>query len=600
MEREFNILNITSPDFLKELSIAELVSLCNQIREFIIENVSITGGHLSSNLGSVESIVAMHYVFDSPRDKFLFDVGHQAYTHKILTGRAKDFINLRKKDGLNGYPKYSENENDVWESGHSSTTISVAGGFIEAKEVNNNIGDVICYIGDGAIQNGVAFEGLNYLGSQKDQKAIIIFNDNKMSIGKNVGRVATRFSRFRIKKSYVLMKKTFPRGMVRLKNAVRSFVYGKNIFATMGYKYYGPIDGNNVGELIKFYKFAKELKGSTILHIITKKGKGYQLAEADTNGSWHGVKPFDIATGESFSKKNAGFITWSEGIANIVKPYLEKNEVRLISPATLTGSHFDTFLKNYDEKIIDVGINEEHAMVMAAAMSRNGIIPIVSIYSTFLQRAYDYINNDIARQGNHVIMLVDRAGLVPGDGSTHQGVFDVSILAPLPGIIIANPRNLDEAQVMMDLAYKAHTLFVIRYPKCLVSKTTFSNITFDVGSWEEIYPINEINIITYGDEINEIMDSLKNQNIGLINARFIKPMDISILKKLSNKRVIVLEEVIKVGSLASMIMMYNCENKLNMDIMSRNVHQFLDVSSRAELKKEIGIDKQSIINLLEL
>jgi len=597
------IEDIKSPEFLKSLSIKELENLSDEIREFIIEQVSKTGGHLSSNLGVVEMTVALHYVFNSPYDKFIFDVGHQGYTHKILTGRAKDFAKLRKKDGLGAFLKYSESEHDVWEAGHSSTALSAAAGFLEAKASGVDMGEVITIVGDGSIQNGLSFEGLNYLGSQSHQKAIIIFNDNDMSISRNVGSLAKKFNKIRIRKSYFFFKKVTPNFLHRLfrsvKVAFRSFVYGDNIFSTLGFKYYGPIDGHNIAELVKYFTFAKNCKQSIILHVKTNKGKGYPYSEYDDTGYWHGVKPFNIETGKPISQPRNGIISWGQGICNILVECAKKNDnFQVITPAMIEGSRLKDFQKAFPTRLIDVGIAEEHAVVMAAAMARNNVIPIVSIYSTFMQRAYDQINHDVCRSNNHVIFLVDRAGLNGGDGSTHQGIFDISFLSHLPNIIITMPKDLHEAYNLFKFALKYQGPVVIRYAKSKTKNISYFDEEIELGTWVEEKPINKVNIITYGDIVNEFIEKLPD-NIGLINARFIKPLDINMLQKLKNTRVMVVEEVIKNGSLGSMILKANNDYHLNLQIETYGVEdQYLDAGTTAELRKELQIDVESIMNKL--
>ena len=594
--RTFNVEEIESPEFLKQLNIDELEALCESIRKFIIESVSKTGGHLSSNLGAVEAIVAMHYVFSSPKDKFLFDVSHQAYTHKILTGRAKEFKNLRQKDGLSGFTSYKESKHDVLETGHSSTTISAACGFLEAKEVNSEIGDVIAFIGDGSIENGLAFEGLNYLGSQKNQKLIIIINDNEMSISKNVGRLAKSFSKMRIKRGYNGLKRHTPmfirRGLSRLVSSFRTFVYGSDIFTSMGYKYFGPIDGNNIKEMIEYLRFAKNCNESVILKINTIKGKGYTYAEDDKEGRWHGVGKFDVASGEVI--KDSINKSWSKGISEILDKKLEENKnIRIISPATLVGSSLSSLKEKYPNEVIDVGINEEHAVVMASAMARNGIIPVVSIYSTFLQRSYDYLVNDIDRTNTHVVFLIDRAGLVAGDGSTHQGIFDIAMMLPLPNFKIAMPSNNIEAKALIDYAIKEEGPIAIRYPKCDIEISS-GELTIDSPKWLILNEISDVNLLTYGDYVNEFKDFCNEHHIGLINALFIKPLDLEILRSLNNKKVIVLEEVIKNASLSSEILVKINEEKLNIKVEAYNVNDYPDIGTRLELQKDFKVDFDSI------
>ena len=598
----FDIKNIKSPEFLKSLDVKQLKTLCSDIRTFIIDNVSETGGHLSSNLGSVEAIVAMHYCFDSPKDKFLFDVSHQAYTHKILTGRANEFDTLRKQNGLSGFTCYEESAHDVWESGHSSTTLAAAAGFLEAKEVNSEIGEVIAFIGDGSIQNGVSFEGLNYIGSQKNQKAIIIINDNEMSISENVGRLARRFSKMRTRKSYIVFKRIIPgflkRPLIRVQNAMRSFIYGKNVFSAMGYKYFGPIDGHDIKELIRYFKFAKTCNESIVLHVLTKKGYGYTPAMNDKTGKWHGVGKFNKETGEIYNNTKPGFISWSDCVADILEREIDNNKaIRLICPATLSGSKFNKTLELHKEQVVDVGINEELACVMAASMSRNGVIPVISIYSTFFQRCYDYVNNDIARSNNHVIFLLDRCGIVGGDGSTHQGIFDISFLTALPNMVISQPKDKEECAKLVKTAINATNPFVIRYPKEDVLNEeidTFNVNPLEIGKWEIVNDIKEINVITYGPLVNELVDE---EGFGLINARFIKPIDVDVIRKLSKTRVYVCEEVLKNGSLYSLINILNEEEKLGIDLIFVGCKdQYVSsLGSREEIKKELSIDKDSIL-----
>ena len=593
--------DIKSPEFLKDLSIEELTELATDIRKFIIEHVSKTGGHFSSNLGSVEITIALHYVFNSPHDKFIFDVGHQGYTHKILTGRAKEFDRLRKKDGLGAFLKYNESSHDVWEAGHSSTSLSAAAGFLEAKATGADIGEVISIIGDGSIQNGLAFEGLNYLGNHI-HKGIVIINDNEMSISRNVGRLARSLSKIRIKRSYEWVKKITPnfiqRLLRRLKNALRSLIYGGNVFANLGYKYYGPIDGHNLKELIRYFQFAKRTKSSVILHVKTIKGKGYEFSEGDKNGNWHGVGPFDIQTGKPISNVDENTINWGKGICEIlVEEVAKNNKLYIITPAMIGGSSLQLLQTKFPDRLIDVGINEEHAVVMAASMSRNGLVPIVSIYSTFLQRAYDQINHDVARNNNHVIFLVDRAGINGGDGSTHQGIFDIAFLSHLPNMVITTPKDLNEARNLLKFAINYDGPFIIRYPKRNISRIEFVEEDIKLGTWVEVLPINDVNIITYGDEIQKYKDKL--QNVGLINARFIKPIDLQMLRKLANKRVVIVEEVVRSGSLASLILDANIKEHLNIDITQYAIDDiFLDTGTTDELKQELGIDVDSVIKKL--
>ena len=457
------LFNIKSPQDIKKMSLKELNALSQLIREFIIDAVSEHGGHLSSNLGTIEAIIAMHYVFNSPKDKFIFDVGHQAYTHKILTGRAKDFVNLRKINGLSGFPKSSESEHDVFEAGHSSTAISAMCGFLEAKKSNDSIGEVISFVGDASIQSGISLAGINYLAGKKDQKGIIIINDNEMSISRNTGGLTNIFNKIRVKKSYSFFRKITPKP---IRNALKSLIYGKiTMFTQLGYRYIGPIDGHNIKELIKYYEFAKNSKDSVIIHIKTTKGKGYELAENDKTGIYHGLGPFEKETGKTLCENK----TFSDEIGKIIENVITENpKIRIITPAMTYGTGLSEVNKKYHDKIIDVGICEENAVIMASSMEKSGLIPIVMTYSTFFQRAYDEINHDVTRTNSHVIFMADRADLVPGDGNTHQGIFDLSMLLSLPNLSIATPSTIEETKEILNIAITNNGTFYIRYKKSFV------------------------------------------------------------------------------------------------------------------------------------
>ena len=595
--------DITSPEFLKSMSVVELEALAKEIREYILNTVSQTGGHLSSNLGVVELTIALHYVFQSPHDKLIFDVGHQGYTHKILTGRAKDFPCLRQKNGLNGFFKYSESPHDVWEAGHSSTSIAAACGFLEAKASGANIGEVVAIIGDGAIQNGLALSSLNYLAGKSDHKAIIILNDNEMSISKNVGGLAKIFNNIRIKKSYRVLKQITPRFIKHLfdwlKRGLISIAY-KDRPLTIGaeYKYFGPIDGHDLKGLIKYFTFAKNTNRSVFLHIKTTKGKGYPYAEADKVGIWHGVGPFDIATGNPLKESKPGHCSWSIGISELLFQKAQQNPlIKVISSATICGSELNQFVRELPEQIIDVGISEENAVVMATAMAKEGLIPIIPIYATFLQRAYDELSHDVARTNAHVIFLVDRAGIVTADGNTHQGTFDIAFLSHLPNFIITMPKDLSQAEALFDLALITKAPFVIRYPKYNTKKIT-TETTITLGKWEEVLPLQAINVVTYGPVVDKFKEIITEDGItlGLINALFIRPLDEELLKKLAHKKIIVYEEVIGEGSLAQAIAYHNTINKLNIDIDVYNIkYGFLEVGTVKQIKKDLGLDIRDII-----
>lgn len=566
-----HIYNIQSPEYLKNKSIKELEEIASEIRDFIIDKVSINGGHLSSNLGIVEATIAMHYVFNSPIDKLIFDVGHQSYVHKILTGRAQMFDKLRTINGASGFPKYSESPHDVFEVGHSSTSISAMCGFIEEKKNNKDIGEVIALIGDGSLQNGLSLAALNYLGMQKDQKGIIIINDNEMSISKNVGGMAQWFNKLRIKRSFKLVRKLTT---VSFRNAIKSFVYRNvNMFNQLGFTYIGPIDGHNLSDLIKYLEYAKKSNGSLVLHIKTTKGKGYKFAEEDKVGLYHGVGPFDKESGKAINKLSENQITFSKGVGSILPKYLDRYpNIKIITPAMVYGMGLTDVLEKYPDRVLDVGISEENACVMAGVMARCGSVPIVATYSTFFQRAYDQINHDVCRSNEHVIFLFDHAGLVSGDGDTHQGIFDIAMLSSLPNITIAAPSTLNEFDDLMEIAINHQGPFVIRYPKCIINKEDVSNKTI-LNNWKIIRPIRDKNIICYGPVVTKFKDLLP-PNIGLINSLFINPIDEEIIKQLDNKTLYIYEDVILNSSLSTKIIEFAYLNKLNINIVRVGIDDF--------------------------
>lgn len=591
---------IVSINEIKTLSLKELEEQSSLIRNYIIENVSRTGGHLSANLGVVEMTLALHYVFNAPRDKIIFDVGHQVYTHKILTNRKDAFCTLRQTNGLSGFPKMSESEYDAWETGHSSTSIGAALGFLETKKLNNSIGEVVVVIGDGSIQNGLALSSLNFLASKKNEKVIIILNDNEMSISKNVGGLSDFFNKLRIRKSYSLFRKVTPKF---IRNTFKMLVYkNDNLFTNLGFKYFGPIDGHDLKSLIKYMEYAKNYDKSIILHIKTTKGKGYLPSELDCVGKWHGVGPFDIASGEQNQKVQPGYSSWSKEIGSILLEEVENNEsIKIISPAMIHGSGLDIINEKKKDSIIDVGINEELACLMGSSMSKGGLIPIVSIYSTFIQRSYDILNHDISRTDSHVIFMIDRSGIISGDGSTHQGIYDISIMIGLPNFIIAMPRNVLQAKSLLKKAIESSHPFAIRYPKgkVLLNDVVNNNFSLNNYNWEIMLSTSSnVCIITYGEDANEFYKEIKfsGKNIGLINALFIKPIDYELIRSLNNKKIIVYEEVIKNASLGSLIAEFILEEGLSIEFKHYAIDdKIIPEGSVSDLKDICGLNIKKII-----
>lgn len=596
MEKYPNIINIKSPQDIKNKNLKELEEIAKEIRLFLIESLSKTGGHLASNLGVVEATIAMHYVFDSPHDKLIFDVGHQGYVHKILTGRINDFPTLRKYNGLSGFLKYSESEHDVFEAGHSSTSIPAMCGFLKAKELGEDIGEVVTFIGDASFQNGLSFSGLNFLSSQPLEKGIIILNDNEMSISKNTGGLANIFNKIRIRKSYKFFRKITPKP---IRNAIKGFVYGNvSLFNQLGYRYIGPIDGHNIKELIKYMKFAKDSKESVILHIKTIKGKGYEFSERDKIGKFHGLGPFDINTGEELNK-NLSYESFGEGVCKILIDLFRDNKKLFgISPAMTYGAGFIELQKQFPDRFIDTGISEEGSCVMAASLSRSGYVPILVSYATFFQRMYDEINHDITRTNNHVIMLSDRAGIVPGDGDTHQGIFDVSMLMPLPNIVICEGRNMVELSFLLKLAINENKPFYIRYPKIKITKEEEKDYSCEPYKWFFIRQMKEVNVLSYGPVLDEIYDETKDLDIGIINALFIKPIHKDLIRSLNNKTLIVYEDIINTSSLGEVIKGFVFDEKLNIKIITLSLSNYIGTGNVNDLRLENKLDMNTLKDII--
>lgn len=573
-----NILDIKNPDFLKNLNNKELEQVSSDIRKFLLDNISVTGGHLSSNLGVVELTIAMHKVFNSPNDKFLFDVGHQSYTHKILTGRAEGFKNLRKFKGLSGFQKMCESEHDHFEAGHSTTSISGALGFAVSRDLYETDEHVIAIIGDGSITGGMAYEALNHAG-QLNKKLIVILNDNEMSISENVGGLHNSLDGVRSSTKYRSLKKSFKRtfnsipgvGDVlyntseRTKDILKKAYVKKGfIFEELGLNYYGPIDGHDFKELIYYLNLVKREENPVILHVITQKGRGYKFAENDIFGHWHGTGPFHIETGMSKQHKNCDEISWSEVISNTLIRLAEKNsDIVAITPAMEVGSKLSKFKKQFPNRFFDVGIAEEHAATFCSSLALNGHVPFLSIYSTFLQRAYDQINHDIARQKAGVIIGVDRAGIVGSDGETHQGIYDLALLNHIPNMVICMPKDSVEAQNLLYTLSKLKQPSAIRYPRGTTCYTETKFEEIEVGKFVKLRSGVDISLIGYGPKLNmilELSEELSKINIeaAVYNARFIKPFDTDLIDKLSveSKPIFVIEDSAMIGSLGSIISQY--------------------------------------------
>lgn len=585
---------------LKDMNTSSLIELAKEVREEIINVTSKNGGHLASNLGVIELTIALHKVFDSPKDKIIFDVSHQTYTHKLLTGRYEEFNNLRKMNGLSGFAKMSESVHDVFEAGHSSTSISAALGFLEAKEVYpNEIGDVITVVGDASVTNGLCFEALNYLAAKTNQKMIIIINDNNMSISKNIGFIAKRYNSLRIKKSMNVFRKITP---IRIKHALQYYAYRVDLFTSLGFKYFENIDGHDFKELIKYLNVAKSSPKSIVLHIKTKKGMGYKYAEEDIKGLWHGVPPFEIATGEFKNQTNKP--TFGEIISEQLCEYasdVNGNLLRVICPAMALGTGIDGFQKEFPNQFLDIGIAEENGAIMASSMALMGLKPIYFVYATFLQRAYDEIIHDIARINAHVVFCVDHAGIVPSDGDTHQGIYDLAMYASIPGLTILNPTSAVDAKNMIKYALdELDGPVIIRYPKgkvCLELETFSNDLAWKVVKEAKNY------IIAYAPNFNDVYQNneIDDLDVGLVCAYAINPIDKKFINSLEDGATLyVYEDVIYHGSLASRILHYINQNDLKIKVKSICIADtYICCGKVNELKTKYHVSVEDLIKKIE-
>lgn len=575
------IEEIKNPDFLKGLSNEQLTELCADIRSFLVSSVSKTGGHLSSNLGIVEVSVELLKVFDTPKDKIVYDVGHQSYVHKILTGRAGDFVTLRQYGGISGFQKRCESPYDPWEAGHSSTSLSAALGMAIARDLSGHNENIIAVIGDGALGGGMSLEALNHI-SEVNSKVIIVLNDNEMSISKPIGAVTRILSSLRMSKIYrdskhdlkehlshnVIGEKILD-GLIGIRDGLKKRLLDTNFFLDLGIEYLGPIDGHNLSDLESAFLMAKEHDGSIIVHVVTKKGKGYEFAENDTAGKWHGVGPFDIDSGKSKKILPSNCKSYSEIVADFLLEYRKQDsKLTVLTPAMISGSKLNQYFDMYPESSFDCGIAEEHTITMAGSLALSGMHPFVSIYSSFLQRAYDQVNHDIARMRLPVVVGIDRAGLVGEDGETHHGVFDISFLRPIPNIIICEPKDYNELRSLLYTGFISKEPFFIRYPRgnAIVEKLEPLHL-IPIGSYEEVLgdTSSDVCVFSYGVDIPSIIDLCKSYEgrVAVVNARFFKPIDEDLLLRYQTvKNWIVYEEDQKCGGLSSAISEFITDNRL--------------------------------------
>ncbi|RXI76358.1 1-deoxy-D-xylulose-5-phosphate synthase [Clostridium tetani] len=598
---------------IKNMSLDELNLLSRELRNFIIESVSQNGGHLASNLGVVELTLSLYNVFDFSYDKLIWDVGHQCYVHKILTGRRSGFQNLRKINGLSGFPKRCESKFDHFETGHSSTSISSALGMARARDLKGENYNVVAVIGDGALTGGMALEALNDVGDNKT-KLTIILNDNQMSIGKNVGGLSTYLSSLRIDPNYNKFKrdvegiikkipnigKGVAKNLERVKDGVKQVLVPGMLFENMGIKYFGPIDGHNIKQLSKVMDKAKNMKEPVIIHVVTTKGKGYKFAEQNPD-KFHGIGSFDYMTG--CSKKSKG-VTYSKAFGKAMVSIASKDKrVVAITAAMKDGTGLNEFSNKFKNRIFDVGIAEQHAVTMAAGMATAGLRPVFSVYSTFLQRAYDQVLHDVCIQNLPVVFAIDRAGLVGEDGETHQGVFDMSYLSHMPNMTIMAPKCVEELEFMLNWALSQESPIAIRYPKG-ESRLNLKPIkNFQKGKWEVLEYKGKISIIATGRMVEKafnVKETLKERNIdiGLINATFVKPIDKEMLNKIidEEKTIITLEDNVILGGFGNSVLNYVRDTNSNIKVVNLGFKdEFIPHGKVDNLFKMYGLDEEAIL-----
>ena len=616
-----NILSKTNtPEDLKKLSISEKQELATELRKLVIQTVSKTGGHLASNLGVVELTIALHSVFDMPKDKIVWDVGHQTYVHKILTGRKDKISTIRSFNGLAGFPKSSESEYDSFNTGHSSTSISAALGMARARDIKKEHHSVIAVIGDGALTGGMALEALNDAGSSKTN-LIVILNDNEMSIAKNVGGISQFLTRIRTRKLYNKSDKYIKKMVLRIpkignriikfvrkiKYGIKQMIIPNMLFEDLGFKYLGPVDGHSIENLESILKKAKELDGPILIHTLTKKGKGYRPAEENPD-KFHSTSPFDIETGNSVqSKKDDYSKVFGKKLVELAKT--DKNIVA-ITAAMRDGTGLTEFAREFPDRFFDVGIAEQHALTMAAGLAKGGLKPVVSIYSSFYQRAFDQAIDDICMQNLPVVMCVDRAGIVGNDGETHQGLLDMAFFRLIPSVTIMAPKDFKELEMMIEFAIGLNKPVVIRYPRGGEGKKKFAEHNeIELGKCEEIVENRFKNvdkcvtIVAVGNMVEravEVAEMLEKDNIGaeIINTRFIKPIDAkTIIEKIQKTgNCITIEDGTIASGLGTIVKELIVDNNLK-DIQFKAFaypDKFIEHGNVGELEKKYKMDAQSI------
>lgn len=597
-------------DNIKDLKIEEANLLADEIREFLVEKVSHTGGHLASNLGIVELTISLFRNFDFNKDKIVFDVGHQSYVYKILTGRKDKFDTLRQHKGLSGFPKLSESKYDFFETGHSSTSISSAIGMARARDLKGENHKVIALIGDGALTGGMVYEALNDIGDKKSNM-IIILNDNEMSISSNVGGLSNHLNNIRFSTSYNKLKekvhlkldrrKHLVNNIHKLKNRIKSLFINSSFFEDLGIRYIGPIDGHNIKELDRVFKKVKDLNGPIVIHTITKKGQGY-LPAMENPDKFHGIGPFDIKTGNT---KPATTESYSSAFGKAMEHITEKdNTVVAITAAMASGTGLKNYREKYKNNFFDVGIAEEHATTLAAGMATSGLKPVFVVYSTFLQRAFDQIIHDVCMPNLNVTFALDRAGLVGADGQTHQGVFDLSYLSMIPNMTIVVPKSTEEVELLLEYAVNANKPVAIRYPRGGDITKLKPLKKIKEGKWEVLSKGEKTAVIATGKMVGYALLAKEKckTNPMIINATFVKPLDYKLLNKLKkeNYNIITLEDNNIIGGFGNQVLLYLNKIGYNKNIRILGYEdKFIEQGSVEELLEEENLSIEDIVKVID-
>ncbi|MBQ9767564.1 MAG: 1-deoxy-D-xylulose-5-phosphate synthase [Lachnospiraceae bacterium] len=604
---------INQPNDIKKINPKEYKKLAKEVRGFLVRSVSKTGGHLAANLGAVELTMALHLAMDFPKDKLIFDVGHQAYTHKILTGRRKEFSTLRQFEGLSGFPKRGESDCDAFDTGHSSTSISAAAGIAAARDLAGKEYKVAAVIGDGALSGGMAYEALNNIGGSRT-KMVIVLNDNKMSISENIGGMAAYLGKARTNTKYVEFKDDLEQtlrktklgtklvyGLKRSKDSLKHFIVPGMFFEDMGITYVGPIDGHNIELMVRAFKTAFAANKPVLVHVVTEKGKGYEFAKKDPS-AFHGVEPFDIKTGKVLAKSKEKSYTavFSEAICELAK---ENKKIAAITAAMPQGTGLEEFGKQYPERFFDVGIAEEHAVTFAAGLAAGGMVPVVAVYSTFLQRAYDQIVHDVCVGKLPVVFAVDRAGIVGNDGETHQGILDISYLSHIPGMTVLAPRDGTELKEMLRFAVNLKQPVALRYPRGAATELTqVGRKPVQYGKAEVLFEEKEIALLAVGSMVEtalQVRELLRDSayRVTVVNLRFVAPLDTDLLDDLaeSHKLLITMEENILSGGCGEKIASYFSERGKQVRMHHIALpNQYIEHGDQAVLREKYGLTAEQI------